>query len=336
MNETNVLQATTPEIVVKDGHPVTTSLAVARAFGKDHGKVLRSIRTLEVPEEFHKANFGSMFIEVDLGNGAIRKDPAFHITRDGFTVLAMGFTGKRAMEFKIRYIEAFNRMEREIADMRTGGKTPLDSLVGGSGIDPWGKNPRIPGLPMPPSVLAKFQSGFQALARGAGYRGKSGIAVGDCLLKAFCGVSVLELIGQTPPVELPSREEQIFQMEEKKVGPVDLLDPECKSEDPSLLSLSEAAMCLSTGRQRMIGLLRQKGIFRPDLPLPYQKHVESHFFVVRESIVLAPFKRTVATAFVTKKGLDWLRSIVGNPGKESGPPPTPLFSWKKESPCERP
>ena len=104
----------TPEIQVVHDRLTTTSLAVSKTFGKDHKNVLRDIQNLECPKDFHALNFEPMFIEVKIGNGAVRKDPAFLITRDGFTILAMGFTGKRAMEFKIRYIEAFNRMEEEL------------------------------------------------------------------------------------------------------------------------------------------------------------------------------------------------------------------------------
>ena len=102
-----------PEIQIINDRITTTSLAVSKTFGKDHKNVLRDIQNLECPKDFHALNFEPMFIEVKVGNGAVRKDPAFFITRDGFTLLAMGFTGKRAMEFKIRYIEAFNRMEEE-------------------------------------------------------------------------------------------------------------------------------------------------------------------------------------------------------------------------------
>jgi phage regulator Rha-like protein len=48
--------------------------------------------------------------------GVIRKDPAYRLTRDGFTLLAMGFTGKRALQFKLAYIDAFNKMEAELHD----------------------------------------------------------------------------------------------------------------------------------------------------------------------------------------------------------------------------
>ena len=103
-----------PEIQIINDRITTTSLAVSKTFGKDHKNVLRDIQNLECPKDFHALNFEPMFIEVKIGNGAVRKDPAFLITRDGFTILAMGFTGKKAMEFKIKYIEAFNRMEEEL------------------------------------------------------------------------------------------------------------------------------------------------------------------------------------------------------------------------------
>nr|EES53919.1 MAG: Phage regulatory protein, Rha family [Leptospirillum ferrodiazotrophum] len=106
----------TPEIVVQDGQPVTTSLVLAKVFEKQHLHVLRTIRTLEVPKEFIESNFGL----VDYTDAKGEKRPMYHITRDGFTILAMGFTGKKAMEFKIRYIEAFNRMEETLRSQEPG------------------------------------------------------------------------------------------------------------------------------------------------------------------------------------------------------------------------
>jgi len=55
-----------------------------------------------------------MIVEVDIGKGATRKDPAYQLTRDGFTLLAMGFTGKAALAWKIKYIEAFNKLEQRV------------------------------------------------------------------------------------------------------------------------------------------------------------------------------------------------------------------------------
>lgn len=105
-----------PELSVVDGHVTTSSLDVARHFGKRHDDVLRAIRKLlaQLPAE-RARNFAETFIDVPGPNGATRSEPAYRITRDGFTLLAMGFTGARALEFKLAYLDAFNRMEAEVA-----------------------------------------------------------------------------------------------------------------------------------------------------------------------------------------------------------------------------
>lgn len=95
-----------------DGKAVTTSRKVAEIFEKEHCKVLRSIRELETPKNFNEANFGLVEYIDQKGE----KRPEYLITRDGFTILAMGFTGKRAMQFKITYIEAFNAMEARLKE----------------------------------------------------------------------------------------------------------------------------------------------------------------------------------------------------------------------------
>ena len=113
-----------------NGIPTTTSLDVARHFGKQHKDVLRAIRQLldqmanggvpnfeETPTELSEGygrNFALIQIEVDLGMGRFRKDPAYRLTKDGFTLLAMGFTGAEALKFKLAYIAAFNAMEAEL------------------------------------------------------------------------------------------------------------------------------------------------------------------------------------------------------------------------------
>ncbi len=101
-----------PILAVVDGIPTTTSNEVARVFGKRHDHVLRDIEALRLQlDADHAPIFGEMVNEVQIGSGAIRKDPAYRLNRDGFTLLAMGFTGKRALQFKLVYIDAFNKME---------------------------------------------------------------------------------------------------------------------------------------------------------------------------------------------------------------------------------
>lgn len=90
---------------------MTTSLKVAEVFGKNHFDVLRSIEALDCSGEFRKRNFAFSSYQPA---GARRSYPMVLMTRDGFTILAMGFTGAKAAEFKEKYIAEFNRMEEYI------------------------------------------------------------------------------------------------------------------------------------------------------------------------------------------------------------------------------
>lgn len=98
-------------VSVMDGKMFTTSLMVAKIFGKRHDNVLRDIETLECSEGFHRLNFEETHY-VEKQNG--QTYPAFNITRDGFAFLAMGFTGKKAAAWKEKFLEAFNAMEIEL------------------------------------------------------------------------------------------------------------------------------------------------------------------------------------------------------------------------------
>ncbi|ENP5660351.1 Rha family transcriptional regulator [Escherichia coli] len=104
-----------PEIAIVDGQAVTSSLAVADFFSKRHDDVLKKIRILDCSPEFCARNFAETSILVHQPNGGTRKLPCYHITRDGFAFLAMGFTGKRAARFKEAYINAFNQMEKQLS-----------------------------------------------------------------------------------------------------------------------------------------------------------------------------------------------------------------------------
>lgn len=94
---------------------VTTSLKIAEKFQKEHSHVLRDIRELECSEEFRESNFGLSSYISSQG----KKLPMYEITRDGFTMLVMGYTGKEAMRFKEDYIKAFNAMESELKRIYT-------------------------------------------------------------------------------------------------------------------------------------------------------------------------------------------------------------------------
>ena len=105
----------TPDLSTDGGQITTTSLQVAEHFGKRHADVLRAIKDLlkELPKVYQR-NFALIQIEVDLGRGRTRKDRAYRMTRDGFALLAMGFTGKEALQWKLAYITAFNTMEAQL------------------------------------------------------------------------------------------------------------------------------------------------------------------------------------------------------------------------------
>ncbi|EOK7716074.1 Rha family transcriptional regulator [Escherichia coli] len=102
---------TQPEIAIVDGQAVTSSLAVANFFSKRHDDVLKKIRTLECSASFTSRNFSVS----DYTDCTGRKLPCYQITRDGFA-FAMGFTGKRAAQFKEAYINAFNQMEKQLSN----------------------------------------------------------------------------------------------------------------------------------------------------------------------------------------------------------------------------
>ena len=82
---------------------------VAEHFEKDHKHVLESIRNLTAENSATK----SMFIETSFESRG-KFYPQYELTRDGFSLLVMGFTGSKALEWKLKYIEAFNEMEREL------------------------------------------------------------------------------------------------------------------------------------------------------------------------------------------------------------------------------
>lgn len=103
----------TPVVTVVDGNVTTLSTDVATFFEKEHSKVIRSIENiLSTVSEDRVRNFAQTVVtRSNPSGGAPIKSKAYRLTRDGFTFLAMGFTGARAQEFKWAYIDAFNKME---------------------------------------------------------------------------------------------------------------------------------------------------------------------------------------------------------------------------------
>jgi len=111
-----LLHKANPTVKIENGQVITSSVEVARVFDKRHDDVLKSIRKLrsDVPAECLR-NFAEASVEVRQPRGGTASYPVYHLTRDGFTLLAMGFTGKKALAFKLAYIDAFNRMEATLS-----------------------------------------------------------------------------------------------------------------------------------------------------------------------------------------------------------------------------
>lgn len=105
-------QKSLPKVILSNGNPTTTSLNVAQVFEKEHKVILRAINNIitEISQDFNEHNF----VPVEYTDAKNEKRPMYILTRDAFTLLAMGFTGKKAMQFKLAYIEAFNKMEAEL------------------------------------------------------------------------------------------------------------------------------------------------------------------------------------------------------------------------------
>lgn len=97
---------------------LTNSILVAEKFGKEHKHVLDAIR--ELIQGCAETSADPMFVETIYVNEQNRQEyPMFVMNRDGFTLLAMGFTGKKALKFKLDYIAAFNAMERSLKEIKT-------------------------------------------------------------------------------------------------------------------------------------------------------------------------------------------------------------------------
>ncbi|MBU5559966.1 Rha family transcriptional regulator, partial [Enterococcus sp. S115_ASV_20] len=97
---------------MKNKQVVTSSLQVAETFRKQHKHVLEAIDELKQGLAENSADLFYEDIYVHPQNKQSYRQVIMN--RDGFTLLAMGFTGQKALQFKLKYIEAFNQMEKEI------------------------------------------------------------------------------------------------------------------------------------------------------------------------------------------------------------------------------
>jgi anti-repressor protein len=96
--------------IVSNGQVVVNSRRVSEDFGKQHKDVLESIRDILAAE-----NSATKFFSESTFDNRGKKYPEYLMNRDGFSLLVMGFTGKEALQWKLKYIQAFNEMESQLS-----------------------------------------------------------------------------------------------------------------------------------------------------------------------------------------------------------------------------
>lgn len=109
----------------QNGEPVASSRDVAKRFGKEHKDVLRAIKSITA----QNCAVTQMFYQSEYTAGTGKKYPMYLMNRDGFSLLAMGFTGKEAVQWKLKYIEAFNTMEKQLAEQHKDQLAVKDARI---------------------------------------------------------------------------------------------------------------------------------------------------------------------------------------------------------------
>ena len=97
-------------VQIENNQVVVSSRQIAKDFGKQHKHVLDSIRDILAAE-----NSATKFFYESTYDNRGKEYPEYLMNRDGFSLLVMGFTGSKALEWKVRYIQAFNAMEAKLA-----------------------------------------------------------------------------------------------------------------------------------------------------------------------------------------------------------------------------
>ncbi len=138
--------------ISKSNQALTNSLLVAKTFGKSHKNVLESVKNLldmsaenSAHIEFQELSkdFELVMMDIPMPNGGIRKSPVYVMNEEGFTMLAMGFTGSKAMLFKTRCAKAFREMREQLSadetkrieEERKRNGLPKDFFMGLFGFD---------------------------------------------------------------------------------------------------------------------------------------------------------------------------------------------------------
>lgn len=112
----------------QNGEPVASSRDVAKRFEKRHDHVMRDIE--EILKGLPKNGDTPMFFKSEYTHPQNhQKYPMYLMNRDGFSLLAMGFTGKEAVQWKLKYIEAFNQMEKQLAAQHKEQRAVQDANI---------------------------------------------------------------------------------------------------------------------------------------------------------------------------------------------------------------
>jgi len=113
-SEADNVAVETTDMAIRDGSVIVSSLTLAEKFGRDHKSVLRAIDNVinDLPLDFTERSLAPS-VYVDKTGRTLR---AFDMTRDGFALVTMGFIGKKALAWKVKFIEAFNAMETALRD----------------------------------------------------------------------------------------------------------------------------------------------------------------------------------------------------------------------------
>lgn len=129
-------------VFLENEQALTTSRIIAESFEKTHSEIIYAIEgrvgsdgrvrnngLIDQLEMNGKSQVSKMFIKSDYKDSASRTQREYLITKDGFTLLAMGLTGEKALEFKLKYIEAFNQMEQQLNEIYHISETALTNNV---------------------------------------------------------------------------------------------------------------------------------------------------------------------------------------------------------------
>ncbi|ELD3773768.1 Rha family transcriptional regulator, partial [Campylobacter coli] len=112
MEKLAVINGVDVELEVANDQVTTTSLDIAAVFNKRHDNIIAKIETFP-KDSFTDLNFkASKYID---STGRIL--PCYKITRDGFSLLVMGFTGEKAYKWKVEFIKVFNEMEKRLRNI---------------------------------------------------------------------------------------------------------------------------------------------------------------------------------------------------------------------------